>query len=113
MGTERLLRGPDTVERPHLGWWVAIPGGFGLIALLALSPSAYAFWREHVSAALSRGTLAALFVGAVLIHVGEALYARALARHAGLTASAGAWTLQTFLLGFPSLRLLRGRAGRG
>jgi len=68
--------------------------------------------HQYVTTALSREVAAVIFVGAYLVHVGEALYARALARRAGLRASANAWALQTFLLGFPSLRLLRARQRR-
>ena len=104
----------DRVERPHLGWWVAILGGLGLTAVLAFHPGAYALWYRYVTTRLSRGILAAIFVCAYLVHLGEALYAGALARRAGFHASArAAWMLQTFLLGFPSLRRLRARlAGR-
>jgi transmembrane protein TMEM254 len=97
----------DRVERPHLGWWVAILGGLGLTAVLAFHGGAYALWYQYVTTRLSREILAAIFVCAYLVHLGEALYARALARRAGFHASTRGWMLQTFLLGFPSLRLLR------
>jgi len=102
----------DRVERPHTGWWAVILGGLGLTAVLAFVPGAYALWCRYVTTTLSRQLLAAIFVSAYVIHLGEALYARAFARRAGLTASANAWALQTFLLGFPSLRLLARRVAR-
>jgi Na+-translocating ferredoxin:NAD+ oxidoreductase RnfD subunit len=103
----------DRVERPHVGWWVAILGGLGLTAVLAFHAGAYALWYRYVTTRLPRSVLATIFVCAYLVHLGEALYARALARRAGFHASARGWMLQTFLLGFPSLRLLRAHlAGR-
>jgi len=97
-----------TVDRPAPGWWLAIAGGLGLLAVVALSPAAYAFWAAHVTGAFSRSLLLVVLVAAFLVHVGEALYARRLAERLGL-AGAG-WFWQTLALGFPSLRLLRARA---
>ncbi|MFN8544066.1 MAG: DUF4499 domain-containing protein [Candidatus Binatia bacterium] len=107
-----LLTSADTVERPALGWWLAITGGMGGLAFLALDPGAYAWWTEHVTAAFSRGLLEWILVLAIVIHVGEALVARRLARENGLGSSAGGWFWQTLLLGFPSLTLLRRRIER-
>jgi hypothetical protein len=107
------VSGRDIVERPALGWWIAVVGGLALTGLLGFHDGAYALFAEHVTAVLPQRLLAVVFVVSYAIHLGEALYARALARRAGLHASATAWAVQTFLLGFPSLRLLRARtAGR-
>lgn len=97
-----------TPERPHAGWWIAILGGLGALAVVAFHPGAYAFWAAHVTGVFSPGFLRALFVVSVLLHVGEALYALRLARGLGLDAAAG-WFWQTLALGFPSLELLRRR----
>jgi hypothetical protein len=56
--------------------------------------------------------LQAVLATALLLHVGEALYARRLARRAGLEASASGWFWQTLAVGFPSLRLILRRAAR-
>ncbi len=98
------------VERPHPGWWVAVLGGLGLTALLAFDPAAYALWARRVTDALSPAVLQAMLVVAVVLHVGEALYAWRLARRSGFPA--GAWFSQTLLVGFPSLRLLLRRVPR-
>ncbi len=98
-----------TPERPHAGWWIAIAGGLGALAIVAFHPGAYAFWSAHVTAVFSKPLLQAVFVVSVLLHVGEALYALRLARRLGLDAAAG-WFWQTLALGFPSLKLLRRRA---
>jgi hypothetical protein len=103
------MRTADTVERPHLGWWLATCGGLGFTALLGFDAGVYAFWRDHVTAIVPQRGWAVVFVGSYVIHLGEALYARARARRAGLVASANGWAVQTFLLGFPSLRLLLAR----
>ena len=98
----------DVVDRPALGWWLAIEGGLGLLALVALSPAAYALWATRVTGAFSQSRLLALLVVSLLVHVGEALYARRIAQRLGLAADG--WFWQTLALGFPSLRLLRARA---
>jgi hypothetical protein len=100
-------------ERPHLGWWIAIGGGIGVLALVALDGGAWALWSAHVTAAIPRSALRALLAATVAIHVAEAAYARRLALRLGLAAAAGAWFWQTLLLGFPSLRLLQRRARAG
>jgi Transmembrane protein 254 len=101
---------PPAVERPHAGWWIAIGGGIGLLALVALDARAFALWSAHVTAAIPRGVLRAVLVGTVLVHVAEAAYARRLALRLGLAGTAAGWFWQTLLLGFPSLRLLARRA---
>jgi hypothetical protein len=96
----------DAVERPPVALWIAIVGGLGLSALVGLSDSAYALWCSHVTSALPQRLIRDIFLGAVVVHAGEAAYAWRLARGAGLK-TAAAWTLQTFLIGFPSLGRLR------
>lgn len=101
----------DRVDHPELGWWVAVLGGLGTLGVLAFDAGAYATWCAHVTAGISQGRLRIIFVAAVLTHAAEAAYAWRVARRAGLTTSARGWVVQTFVLGFPSLRLLRRRCG--
>jgi len=98
------------VERPSLGWWLAIAGGLLLNGVVAFVPAAYDLWCAHVTTALPQWLVQAIFLGAMATHVGEALYAARLARDAGLGDAAAGWFWQTLALGFPSLRLLRARA---
>ncbi|MEM9865904.1 MAG: NAD-dependent epimerase/dehydratase family protein [Myxococcota bacterium] len=100
---EQLRKETDVVERPHLGWWVAIFGGLGLLFWLAFAPNGYRLWRRFLWLP-SRTTLRVIAVIAIALHVGEAAYARKLAKEHNLDVSG--WTWQTFLLGYPSLRLL-------
>lgn len=86
-------------------------GGLGTLGVLAFDAGAYATWCAHATAGLAQGRLRIIFVAAVLTHAAEARYAWRLARRAGLETSARGWAVQTFLLGFPSLRLLRQRCG--
>lgn len=102
----------DSLERPALGWWIAIGGGIGCLAIVALSDSAYAWWSTHITAAIPQWAFRGLFYGTVLTHIAEALSAWQLARRSGLNRSASAWAAQTFILGFPSLRLLRAKVSR-
>jgi hypothetical protein len=102
---------PPAVERPHAGWWIAVGGGLALLALVAFHPGAYAWWAAHVTAVFTASLLQAVFVVSVVLHLGEALYARGLARRVG--EDPAGWFWQTLALGFPSLRLLRRRARPG
>lgn len=98
------------IERPHIGWWVAILGGLAINAAVGFDAGAYAWWCTHVTTALSQRLVRNIFIAAVLTHVIEAAYAARLAQRSGLGDRAGGWCVQTLLLGFPSLRLLRRRA---
>jgi hypothetical protein len=110
--TDPIRGTSDAVEWPHVGWWVSILLGMSLTSVLACSERAYALWAEHVTTLLPRSAIQKIFVIAWLLHVGEALYARKLARELGYGEEAQrGWTIQTFLLGYPSLgKLLRRKA---
>lgn len=101
-----LLSRIEVVQRPHPGWWLSVLGGIGLLALLTLQPQAYEFFAQHVTSLLSQGFLRALLFLAVVVHMLEASYALMLAKQAGFNRTARGWCFQTFLLGYPSLRLL-------
>lgn len=100
------------VERPHWAFWVAILGGMSLVSALACSERAYELWAEYMGRWLPQPVIQGIFVAGWGAHVLEALHARKLALELGLSdAERRGWTLQTFLLGFPSLgKLLRRRA---
>jgi hypothetical protein len=104
-----MARDGDTIDRPPVGWWVAILGGLALNGAVAFDAGAYAWWCAHITTALSQGAVQAIFVAAVLTHVAEAVYAVRMARRSGIGAHTGGWFVQTLLLGFPSLRLLHRR----
>jgi hypothetical protein len=95
---DQLAEETDVVERPALGWWIAVGGGLGLLFFLAFTPAGRLF------PLLPRPLLRTIALIAIALHVGEAVYARKLAKEAGLDVNG--WTLQTLLLGYPSLRLL-------
>ena len=111
LAEEERGRMDDDVERPALGWWVALGGGLGLLMALAFVPEAYAFWRRHVGPMMPRRALQAIAWVAIGLHVGEATYAYRLARRYGMS-SAGRWAWQTLMLGYPSLRLLQKKVRR-
>ncbi|MFT5357893.1 MAG: 3beta-hydroxy-delta5-steroid dehydrogenase/steroid delta-isomerase [Polyangiales bacterium] len=94
---DQLAEETDVVERPALGWWIAVGGGLGLLFFLAFTPAGRLF-------PMPRSVLRTIALIAIALHVGEAVYARKLAKEAGLDVNG--WTLQTLLLGYPSLRLL-------
>lgn len=102
---------PPCVERPAAGWWVAVLGGMTVLGLIAFRSSWWRWWSTRVTSAVPRGAYRALFWAAVATHVAEGTAAVRLAERAGEHAATLSWGAQTTLLGFPSLRLLRRRAG--
>ena len=106
----RLLAERERVERPHWGWWAAILGGMGFLALLALSPATHARWEAWVGPWTPRPLLLGVLAWALGLHVWKALRAVQLAEQLGLRRTALAWGWQTFALGFASLQLLERRA---
>ena len=115
---KQLLREVELADRPAWYWWLLIPTGMGLTALLALSPAAHGWWSTNITTWTPRWLLAGIFVWAALVHARKGIKAIHLARQAGLEPSARGWGWRTFLLGFPSLGLLEkkialGRVARG
>jgi hypothetical protein len=102
----------DAVERPALVWWVLVLGGLTILWFDGSNPAFYAWWATHVNPLPSQAVLFWVFVACIPVHAGEALYVCMAAPPAGLVQSRWAWTLQTFLLGYPSTRLFRKRAAR-
>jgi len=97
------------VVRPAWWWFLLLDGGIVVLTRLALSKTAYERAGAMTGDALPpREVLQAMLVGTALIHATEALAAGGMARRRGLPARG--WRLQTFIVGFPSLRALR-RAG--
>ena len=96
-------------DRPHWAWWLAIPFGMGLLAVLAFSASAHTLWEARVTSWTPQPLLIGVFVWAALLHVYKGMKAVRIAEQAGLHATSMAWGWQTFLLGFPSLGLLEKR----
>ena len=84
---------PDAFVLAAPRWWVGNLGGMIVTGVVAKRSG--------------RPSLRLLFAVAAGLHVGEAVYAYATARRAGLTRSAPKWGLQTLALGFPSLGALR------
>jgi 3beta-hydroxy-delta5-steroid dehydrogenase/steroid delta-isomerase len=102
----------ESVDRPHWAWWISIPFGMGLLALLAFSPEAHAAWSAQVTSLTPRWLLQGIFVWAALVHVYKGMKAVRMAERAGLRATSLAWGWQTFLLGFPSLGRLQQRIAK-
>ena len=101
----------SSIAHPHPGWWIAIIGGMSLTAWIAFSATGYQLWSEAVTAYLPQGVFQWIFWLASAVHIIEAVYAYRLARRSGIT-SAGAWSLQTLILGYASLHLLRQATAR-
>ena len=90
--------------RPNPLWFLLLDGGIASLVAFTASEPAY----EAASAVVplpKRSAIKALLVGTIFVHVGEALFARRLAKAAGFPT--GRWTRQTFVVGFPSLLALK------
>ncbi len=100
----------DAVDRPHLVWWVIVLGGLTVLGLLGFNDAFYAWYTDALMPLPAQSVMAWIFIGCVPIHVFEAWYAYRLARRLSLVKSAVGWSVQCFLLGYPSTHLLRKRA---
>ena len=98
---------PVLIERPALGWWVAILSGMTVLGLIAFHGRTWGRWRDHVTGAIPRGALRSLFSAAVAAHVVEGSAAVRAAERDGRHATSLSWGAQTLLLGYPSFNLLR------
>ena len=107
------MKESEGVERPHLAWWIAIVGGLTVLALQGFSTSFYAWWTANVNALPAQSTMAWIFAAVIPIHIGEALYCFRLSNRLGTPEASTGWALQTFIIGFPSTRLLMKRARPG
>ena len=94
------------VVRPSLFWFLLLDGGIVVLTRLACNRPAYDRALEVSGNRLPpREVLSSLLAATVVIHTAEALAAGRMARQRGL--SPRGWRLQTFIVGFPSLRALR------
>ncbi len=94
------------VVRPSLFWFLLLDGGIVLLTRLAFNRPAYDRALAVSGNRLPpREVLYSLLAATAAIHAGEALAAGRMARRRGL--SPRGWRLQTFVVGFPSLRALR------
>jgi len=95
---------PAGLETPAPGWFVLLDGSLGLLAVLALSPRVHAAGRRRIPLP-PPWALRRLLLAALALHLAEGAVAGHLARRRGL--APGPWTVQTLIVGFPSLRKLR------
>jgi hypothetical protein len=80
----------------------------GTLGLIAHNRAVGAWWRGRVPVAPGWVYKVGFWM-AVGEHVRKAAKANRVAKGGGLERTAGAWTRQTLLLGFPSLRLLEAK----
>jgi hypothetical protein len=92
----------DRFERAGIGWYLLLDGAIAANVVLAASPKAYEAAAARVPVP-PRRIVQAFVAGTVVVHVAEAMVARRRARSYGMDRSALAWTLGTFVVGFPSL----------
>jgi hypothetical protein len=103
-------------QRPHIGWFLAIPAGMLALAMVA-SPSNFTQlsrnWAIDILTEIglklfgSYQNLRYVFLVACALHVGESCVALIVCIKRGYSLrNILLWTLQTMLLGFPSLSML-------
>lgn len=97
----------DALDRLHVGWWVVVLGGMGVLAVLAFDHQAYATWCRLVTPVLTQAHMRGMLMVALVGHIGEATYAVWLAQRAGLRQHGAVLFVRTLAVGYPSLRLLR------
>lgn len=105
----RTMARAQRIEHPHWSWFVLLDGSLGVLSALVLAPSLAARVRRRGPLPSTR-TLRAILVGALVVHLAEGGVAWRLARRDDLDAPR--WALQTAIVGFPSLLLLRDRSAR-
>jgi Domain of unknown function (DUF4499) len=94
------------VIRPSLGWFLLLDGGLITLAALCTNESLHTQVSEAAPIPLPpQSRLKKLLAGAILAHVVEALIGARMASRRGLPKRG--WTLQSFVVGFPSLLQLR------
>ncbi|CAM9542570.1 unnamed protein product, partial [Pylaiella littoralis] len=106
--------GKHRVSRPSLGYWICNPAGIWLVTLAAFGAPCPSFLAplardaQHVGISLLHqlSAVRAVCVAVYLVHALEAVYAFRTAWKAGHRDTAPSWSLQTFILGFPSINLV-------
>jgi len=100
---------------PSIIYWILIPVHLNILYLIAYYPAneISSLLTFHIKLGYflfrSRFLLQIIFIIAVLLHFGEAIYAYSLCQKKGIRKPLTIllWTLQTFILGFPSLQKLK------
>jgi hypothetical protein len=100
----------DALERPHVVWWLLVLGGLGVLGLQAFDAEFYGWWVRHVNPLPGQIVMRWIFYACFPIHVYEAFWVHKTAGKLGMLRSKTAWTVQTFLLGYPSTHLFRKHA---
>jgi len=107
-----ILENRETVDRPAWGWWVSIVGGLLAFGVVAYCDPVWNAWSQHVLGFIPRFFYQVGFLAAVLTHVHKGQNAVRIAERAGLHETSMGWGWQTFILGFPSMGMLRKRIER-
>jgi len=100
----------DRVDVPNLVWWVLILGSLSLLAVQSLHTPFYAWYTTTLHPLPGQDVMLWILIACLPIHLFEAAYVFRLAQKLGLNQSAPLWAIQTFMLGYPSTRLMLARA---
>jgi len=103
-------------QSANILWWIIIPGTIITLFLLSYYPHVIPFsylslFGDFLSYLKSnyRTVLVIVFWAMIIAHVYEAILARRICRKLKIDQqSTVLWTIQTFILGFPSLKILKG-----
>jgi hypothetical protein len=96
----------DQLIHPHPIWWILVLGGLALFFAIGLHPDVYAYWIENVHELPDPPILHWALWGVLAIHIFEGVLCYRIAKQLDLNASAKGWGIQSFMLGYPSTRLL-------
>ena len=100
-------------QSPNLFWWITIPPTFFIAFLLAHYPHVIPFNNLGIIGYLLNYRLLLIigFWAGIIAHVYEAILARRICQKLNIDqVSTFLWTIQTFIIGFPSLIILKGYA---
>ena len=97
----------------HAGWWLCIVSGMLSLALVSIAPEAAPQPLVHLALLVCRSQAGAqaVLACACAAHIFEALLVMRIVRP-GRAGDRALWMLQTAVLGYPSLRMLRGAIKR-
>jgi hypothetical protein len=105
-------------QSPSLFWWILIPGAFFIGLLFAHYPNVIPFqdlgdlgvFLSYLVTNYRMFFIIGIWA-LIVAHVYEAILARRICQTLNIDqGSTLLWTIQTFILGYPSLRILKGYA---
>eukprot|EP00698_Gefionella_okellyi_P005976 TRINITY_DN15417_c0_g1_i1.p1 TRINITY_DN15417_c0_g1~~TRINITY_DN15417_c0_g1_i1.p1 ORF type:complete len:125 (+),score=22.22 TRINITY_DN15417_c0_g1_i1:69-443(+) len=108
----------DSFQTPTFWWFLLLDGGLGLLAAISLNDTAYTWFVRSVLDVVGaaflfpRWLVRGIALAATVVHIAEAIFVFATARQVGMKRTGWLWTLQTLIVGFPSLMLFNAQRAK-